>query len=309
MEKENRPYRRGCPTGLVTAQADTGQYRYVAQDRYFVFLVDATSSYSTIAAGMHAFVFPRALYMESQLKVRIEGGTTWPLGSTEFFAEDVAWAEISEVVTAVTAGSLKGSQVYWLLQSLLQNTTGDVVHEAVDVTTYVPLLNLPTDALQILPWAGVTNCPTGTMPQDVWDRLGSLANSIVSGLLTVGQLIDGGLIALGTFYVALGEAIVVWGMGRIDTYVPALVQGWETAPRAGEIPDALLIKLRPGVSHSESTRRTCRLHGPGDSGGVASDSWVSYVESPSRDASSSSITTVSVGSPRFIRAAWDRILS
>ena len=31
---------------------------YVAQDRYFVFLVDATDSYSTISAGMHAFVGP-----------------------------------------------------------------------------------------------------------------------------------------------------------------------------------------------------------------------------------------------------------
>ncbi|MFQ5986609.1 MAG: hypothetical protein ACE5KQ_04565, partial [Thermoplasmata archaeon] len=47
--------------GTATAQADNGQIRYVAQDRYFVFLVDATSSYGSISAGMHAFVVPRAL--------------------------------------------------------------------------------------------------------------------------------------------------------------------------------------------------------------------------------------------------------
>lgn len=47
---------------------------------------------------MHAFVVPRALYIESQLKVRIEGGTTWPLVPTEFVAEDTAQAEMSEAV-------------------------------------------------------------------------------------------------------------------------------------------------------------------------------------------------------------------
>ncbi len=93
MEKENRPYRRGYPSGLVTAQADNGQVRYVAQDRTFIFLVEATDSYSTINAGVHAFVVPRALYMESRLKARIEGGTTWPLNSTEFFAEDTGQSD------------------------------------------------------------------------------------------------------------------------------------------------------------------------------------------------------------------------
>ena len=43
------------------------------------------------------------------------------------------------------------------------------------------------------------------MPQDFWDWLGSLGNTIVNGLLTVGQLIYGGLIAIGTFFVALGR--------------------------------------------------------------------------------------------------------
>lgn len=150
--------------GNVTVQADNGQVRYVAQDRSFVFLVDATASYSTIAAGMHAFVVSRGLYMDSQLKIRIEGGTTWPLDSTEFFAEDTAQAEMSEAVTAVTAGSLTGSQAYWLLQYLLQNTTGDLVYEAVDVRSYVPLLNLPMDAVNIIPWVGVTSGPRATLP-------------------------------------------------------------------------------------------------------------------------------------------------
>ncbi len=128
MEKENRPYRRGYPLGLVTAQADNGQVRFVAQDRSFVFLVEATYSYSSISVGIHAFVVPRALYMESKLRAQIDEGDTWPLDSAEFYAEDMAQADMSEAVTAVTAGQLTGSEAYWLLQYLRQNTTGDLVY-------------------------------------------------------------------------------------------------------------------------------------------------------------------------------------
>ncbi len=46
--------------------------------------------------GMNAFIVPRALYVESQLKGRIDGGTTWPLATADFYAEDEAQAEISE---------------------------------------------------------------------------------------------------------------------------------------------------------------------------------------------------------------------
>ncbi|MEE9237450.1 MAG: hypothetical protein V3U52_06655 [Thermoplasmata archaeon] len=164
---------------------------------------------------MHVFIVPRALYLDSKLKDRIEGGTIYPLDSTEFYAEDTAQADMSEAVTAFTAGQLTGYQVYWLLQYLLQNSTGDVAYEAIDVTSYVPLLNLPTDALNIIPWAGVTNGPTGAMPADFWTKIGATATTIVNALITAGQLIYGGLVAIGEFFVALGEAIVEWGMGLI----------------------------------------------------------------------------------------------
>ncbi len=62
------------------------------------------------------------------------------------------------------------------------------------------------------------------MPQDFWDWLGNSANTIVNGLLTAGQLLYGGLIAIGAFFVALGEAIGAWGMGLIGAYQGALGQ-------------------------------------------------------------------------------------
>ncbi len=150
--------------------------------------------------------------MDSMLKARLDANNTWPLDTTDFYAEDTTRADMSEAVTAATAGQLTGYRTYMLLQYLLQNTTGDVVYEAVDVTAYVPLLNLPADALNIVPWAGVTNGPTGEVPSDFWGWLGGLFVGVVNGLLTAGQLLYGGLIAIGTFFVALGEAIGAWGM-------------------------------------------------------------------------------------------------
>ncbi len=221
--------------GNVTAQAENGQHRYVAQDRYFVFLVEATSDYGGIDEGMHAIIVPRSIYVESKLRANLDAGETYPLSSTEFFGEDESEAEVSEAVAAVTAGKLSGYRTNRLLEYLLQNSTGDEVHEAVDVTSYVPLLNLPGDALQIIPWQGVTNSLTGDMPQGFWDWLGDLGNTIVNGLIAVGQLIYGGLIAIGNFFVALGEAIVEWGMWLIGTYQEALQQVKQAIEKVGEV--------------------------------------------------------------------------
>ncbi len=59
------------------------------------------------------------------------------------------------------------------------------------------------------------------MPQDVWDWFGNIAHTIVNSLIMAGQVIYGGLIAIGNFFVALGEAIVAWGMALIGTYQTA----------------------------------------------------------------------------------------
>ena len=87
----------------------------------------------------------------------------------------------------------------------------------------------------MIPWTGVTSGPTGTIPQDFWDWLGSIANTIVNGLLTVGQLLYGGLIAIGTFFAALGEAIVAWGMWLVGTFQAALGQIQGAVQKAGEV--------------------------------------------------------------------------
>lgn len=213
--------------GNATVQADNGQVRYVAQDRYFVFLVEATDSYSSISAGMHAFVVPRALYLDSKLKDRIDRGYTWPLDAspdptaTKFFAEDTTRADISEAVTSVTAGPLTGYRTYWLLQYLLQNASGQYVLEAVDVTSYLPLINLPRDALNIILWTGVVNGPTGALPADFWTKLTGAVTTLVNAIVYIGQLLYKGLIAIAGFFVALGEAIADWGMRLVGTYVGA----------------------------------------------------------------------------------------
>ncbi len=73
------------------------------------------------------------------------------------------------------------------------------------------------------------------MPQDFWDWLGRIATTIVNGLLTAGQLIYGGLIAIGNFFVALGEAIGAWGMALVGTYQAALTAVQEAVQKAADV--------------------------------------------------------------------------
>src|SRR6266568_1306905 len=58
-----------------------------------------------------------------------------------------------------------------------------------DVTSYVVLMNLPADVVEILPWASVSIGPTGAMPQDFWQKIGAAASTVVNSLLVVGQMI------------------------------------------------------------------------------------------------------------------------
>ena len=107
------------------------------------------------------------------------------------------------------------------------------MYSYVDVTSYVVLLNLPADVVNILPWsspAAVTRIPfgpTGAMPADFWQKIGAAASAIVNSLVQLGQMFYDGLVALGTFLVNLAEAIVDWGMkvlGAIWEKVVAVAQ-------------------------------------------------------------------------------------
>ncbi len=221
--------------GEATVQAANGQHRYAAQDRFFVFLVEATSSYATVPKGMHAFLVPRALFVESHLKDRLDRGYTWPLADAKFYAEDTSQGDISEAVTSVTAGELTGYQAYWLLQYLRRDASGRIVRQAVDVTAYAPLVNLPTDALNIIPWVGVANSATGPMPQNFWQKTGAVADGIVNAIVQAGQLAWGGLIAAGNFFAALSQAVVDWGIKLVGTVVADLGQIQKQLQKAGEL--------------------------------------------------------------------------
>ncbi len=90
-----------------------------------------------------------------------------------------------------------------------------------DVTAYAPLVNLPTDALNIIPWVGVANSATGPMPQNFWGKIGAVASGVVNTLLAVGQLAYKGLIALDNFFVAFGQAVADWGIRLVGAYLQA----------------------------------------------------------------------------------------
>ncbi|MFQ6672643.1 MAG: hypothetical protein ACE5KY_05030, partial [Candidatus Tectimicrobiota bacterium] len=147
--------------------------------------------------------------------------------TASFYGEDLGADTISEGVAGLVAGTLSGAQASNLLNKLLRNATNVQVYEVVDITSQALTANLPPDVVRIVPWAAVTNGPTGAVPQDFWQKIGAAATTLVNALLEVGQLLYDGLVAVGTFLVNVGEAIWNWGMraaGEVQAAAQAAIQ-------------------------------------------------------------------------------------
>ena len=69
------------------------------------------------------------------------------------------------------------------------------------------------------------------MPQDFWAKIGAIASTVVNTLISVGQMIYKGLVALGTFLVNLAQAIADWGMRALGAVWNAAVA---VAQKVGE---------------------------------------------------------------------------
>ncbi len=88
------------------------------------------------------------------------------------------------------------------------------------------------------------------MPQDFWDWLGNIAKTIVNDLITAGQLIYGGLVAMGTFLVNLAEAIWEWGMQAAGQVSQAVVEAVE---KVGQVLGELVNLFVSAVSAAIET--------------------------------------------------------
>jgi len=172
-------------------------------------------------------VVPRSIFLDSKLRKDFDAGTFAPLSDATLYGEDLGQAKVSESVAGTVAKSLSSVEAKNVLDRLLRNATNVLVYSYVDVTSYVVLMNLPADVVKILPWASVTISPTGAMPQDFWQKIGAAESAIVNSLVQLGQMINDGLVAIGTFLVNLAEAIADWEMkalGAVWNTVVAVAQ-------------------------------------------------------------------------------------
>ena len=147
------------------------------------------------------------------------------------------------------SGTLSSADAYSVFNGLQWNTTNVKVYSYVDITSYAVVTNLPADVVKVLPWAGVTYGPTGAMPLDFWQKIGAVASTVVNSLVYVGQMIYKGLVALATFLVDLGKAIVDWGMkalGAVQQAAAAVVQAaWNLLQKLVEaIVNAVVTAIR-----------------------------------------------------------------
>ncbi len=138
---------------------------------------------------------PRSIFLDSKLRADFDAGTFAPLTYAPLYGQDLSKTSVSESVAGTIALSLCGADAYDVLSRLLRNTTNVVVYSYVDVTSYVLLMNLPADVVNILPWSspatvtGIVEGPTGAMPADFWQKTGAAASTVVNSLVVVGQMI------------------------------------------------------------------------------------------------------------------------
>jgi hypothetical protein len=215
--------------GQVTAAAATGAIRYAPDQRFDVLIVRASSAYGWIAAGFNAFIVPESIFAHSYLKARLASGQTSPLGGATFYDGDLSQATMSKGLAGLIAGDLSGDQAWQVLLWLLQDESGAYVYQALDITGQVFAANLPGDVVRILPWVGVVNGPTDSMPE------GSFFAKVWNGLVLTGQLIYGGLVAIGEFFVNLGQAIVNWGMRALGVIGNAIAQVQASIDQARQV--------------------------------------------------------------------------
>ena len=146
-----------------------------------------------------------------------------PLAGATPYGEDLGQTKVSEAVAGTIAKSLSGVDAYDVLSRLMRNATNVVVYSYVDLTSYAVLANLPYDVVKILPWEKVTSGATGAPPDGM--------PGFVNVLVQPGQMFYKGLVALGTFLVNLGEAIVDWGMKQLGPLWNNIVGVAQTAWR------------------------------------------------------------------------------
>ncbi len=223
--------------GQSIASDQFGTPRYAQPERFAVLLLQASSSYGEIGSGLNAILVPESLFARSNLKARFVNGTTSPLGDATFYDGDATKATMSEGIAALIAAALSGYDAWVVLQYLLQDYQGTLIFQVVDVTGRVFGLNVPGDVIRVIPWAGVSNGPTGEMPQNFWQKVGAVATTLLNSLVYVGQLIYGGLIAIGSFLSDLGQAIYNWGMhalGFINSELDKVKQAVDRAVKTLE---------------------------------------------------------------------------
>jgi hypothetical protein len=176
----------------------------------------------TNSFAANTVIIPRSLFLDSRLKADFDAGDHEPLANATLYGEDLGYANVSEGVAGVIARPLSGWSTNNVLDRLLRNATEVLVHEYVDITSYALLANLPADVVRILPWTGVVNGATGAPPEGLEDWVVNSLVAIGEAFEKIGQLVYGGLVALGTFLVNLGQAIWNWGMGVAGTVSEAV---------------------------------------------------------------------------------------
>ncbi len=145
------------PDMAVNAKIGSEPLRYLGTSSYYVFILNTTkdSSDSTIQAGMNnTIIVPSSIFTNSYFYqheiLEGDGATNWP--NLTFYGDNESSDSTTAHISGIITGNLTGDEVLELLTELSKNTTGIVTYNySLEDPTQ---LNLPPDALKLVPFSG-----------------------------------------------------------------------------------------------------------------------------------------------------------
>ncbi|MBD3227635.1 MAG: hypothetical protein GF329_05550 [Candidatus Lokiarchaeota archaeon] len=184
--------------------------------------------------GINVILIPVSLFLHSNLHAMMENQETVKSLSdesssgiaAEFYGMDRSKESISEHVEGIISkDQVTASEAWDILELLLQNATGYVIHDYTkcDTTGSVEKLGLASDILEMVAFDGksMENGPTGKLPSE----------TLVGAFLVVTGLIIFFAIAIATmyFFINLGRMLANWGMEFLTSFAEGAKAALEAA--------------------------------------------------------------------------------
>jgi hypothetical protein len=232
--------------GIYNVTDDAGTIlsrRYVREPRFVDFAIERRITVGV--REMALYLVPRSVFHDTRFADLLEGkALPAALADALSFSQNGTTSANSDVLQMVLAGHLDDVDLMAMKDLLTRNVTGNVTYQWIDVTSYLPLFNLPDDAIRL---AGYRPFPHALTVNYTWDVVAGTRNGwsewdciwagLVACLDEVLAWIESGIVFVGAVVDDVVDAIVQFGSWLADLTSGDPVRMANAVRAAQKVPD------------------------------------------------------------------------